>query len=1288
MSLLSRWLNPVSRRSAHPALASASRSVIEGLEPRRLLSTTLYEHSFETAAPDQVAAGLTATWTRTTRTTAPNGQQFLGEFGKENVSLSLADLGAHEKLTISFDLYLARSWDGTSTYGGYGPDKWGFSIDGTPLLDATFSNKFPHYQIPVYQPQSFQSQDSVGGVHDAGTGAWLPPGSLGYAFETRANMDSVYRFTYTVDHTSPTLDLLFRGAPNQGKNDESWGIDNVRIEAEPPVVTIRRADPDEAQNGPDLREGQSDVAAFVVRRSFTSGELSVPIRFPLVLQGMPDIAAPVADFSAMVDGQTADLSSGELIVHFGENDGLEKTIYLSAAPDALIEGPETVTAQVYADSSAGAFTVGEESSASATVEDIPVVSIVASDDEGYEGEADGITFTVSRQEVYNQIHVPLRIVLAPVNEHGVPDEGYATPIVDYSIAGEPDLGANGDDLAVDFAVGEFEKTIVLSPRFDAISEHDESVTISLYDGYGVEGYVFAAEPENSASAMILDLKLDLDIDSDNNNGTGMPDLTAAEDAVEMNEPGKILPVDTGAVPTASTLVPLVIQAPPGYENVPTPAMRLVYHYGGDVRIWKNSAPTGLLDLLPNEAVLPSMNSDGQLIYYVQLTQLGVNEDIALEIEIPGAWNSSGEWVEVDRVRVSGMLAQISADTNRNGFLEWGGADRTTSASPFRFWTNTDSDYWEDGDWWDPLAAETASDRDESSLDFTSDYLSPEIGSGAAGKSDDAKGQVTERDLEDFYQAALRIDKSLWSVFDSVDIQLINPDLLANDSLSLHRSYIPGGEQTKPRANSHVLDQNVIGQIIQQTQNSLFPNHRGRLTISNQAATNLSFQDFGLLFPPVAQDRADEGASGFWHVPFLIEGGTEGQYQLRFTFKDAGGNALDRASLDIKMESVRKKFEVWSVGESNDVDDLQLTYNGNIIPHQASHLSDSGPVSERNLHTNDYVLLVHGWRMQANERRNFADTTFKRLYWQGYQGRFGMFSWPTTFTEGKYWDWAFADNRNNYNRGELRAYHSAEALRNLLHDLKDDGYNTHIVAHSQGNVVTSEALRQEGAAADAGSPPLVKTYVASQAAYSAGAADANAIASPQNVLTVRHPSLAYLTTPGVPDVYSSSPVTGKPYFMPASAAVEKAYNFFNPVDGAVGDVKVWPLNQMMKPMQESSATTSLNYRYNTALARFESYTNSGITGPLNPANPLDLYQIMSFAAESWTTGLGASAGIGGVFTTAGEVNVFSLGANNSREDHSFQFNRTPYSTRLYYNVLLKRLGVTPWQDITPGRGARP
>ena len=55
------------------------------------------------------------------------------------------------------------------------------------------------------------------------------------------------------------------------------------------------------------------------------------------------------------------------------------------------------------------------------------------------------------------------------------------------------------------------------------------------------------------------------------------------------------------------------------------------------------------------------------------------------------------------------------------------------------------------------------------------------------------------------------------------------------------------------------------------------------------------------------------------------------------------------------------------------------------------------IYRRQLDTNTpYILFVHGWNMAPWEKDRFAETAFKRLYWQGYQGRFGEFRWPTDF----------------------------------------------------------------------------------------------------------------------------------------------------------------------------------------------------------------------------------------------------------------------------------------------------
>ena len=44
----------------------------------------------------------------------------------------------------------------------------------------------------------------------------------------------------------------------------------------------------------------------------------------------------------------------------------------------------------------------------------------------------------------------------------------------------------------------------------------------------------------------------------------------------------------------------------------------------------------------------------------------------------------------------------------------------------------------------------------------------------------------------------------------------------------------------------------------------------------------------------------------------------------------------------------------------------------------------------------YILFVHGFNLETWVKDRFAETEFKRLYWQGYQGRFGIIPLANNF----------------------------------------------------------------------------------------------------------------------------------------------------------------------------------------------------------------------------------------------------------------------------------------------------
>lgn len=186
----------------------------------------LYEHDFQSAVG--------AEWSHAIRMDTPTpypfgARTFLGEFGNETVSLTLSGLSAHKSLALEFDLYLIRSWDGSSsgTAFDYGNDAFKVSLgDGTVLLDETFSNGNPADQS--YGPLPLNP------YHTGASETY----SLGFKFydgiqQTSQVMDSVYRLSFAFASNSDLLTLNFTGHGLQGLADESWGLDNVRVSAVP-----------------------------------------------------------------------------------------------------------------------------------------------------------------------------------------------------------------------------------------------------------------------------------------------------------------------------------------------------------------------------------------------------------------------------------------------------------------------------------------------------------------------------------------------------------------------------------------------------------------------------------------------------------------------------------------------------------------------------------------------------------------------------------------------------------------------------------------------------------------------------------------------------------------------------------------------------------------------------------------------------------------------------------------------------------------------------------------------
>lgn len=163
-------------------------------------------------------------WSSTlTDSTPAGGRRFLGQFGNDTVTLSLNDLPPHSDITVTFELFVINSWDGSGTnlngnvVTNNGPDIWDLSVaDGPTLLHTTFSNVEDYDWWQAY-PNAYP-----GGHHPPHTGA-AEIDTLGFTYFGNA----VYRLSFTFPCSESFLELNFSASRLQELQDESWGLDNV-----------------------------------------------------------------------------------------------------------------------------------------------------------------------------------------------------------------------------------------------------------------------------------------------------------------------------------------------------------------------------------------------------------------------------------------------------------------------------------------------------------------------------------------------------------------------------------------------------------------------------------------------------------------------------------------------------------------------------------------------------------------------------------------------------------------------------------------------------------------------------------------------------------------------------------------------------------------------------------------------------------------------------------------------------------------------------------------------------
>ena len=176
-----------------------------------------------------------------------NNSIVLGNFNNDGFNLFLENVGDHDYVFVSFDLYIHGTWDGN--FNGFSendkPDKWimefkpEMNLFKDPESDnftTTFSNSpcWPNYCLRQSYPQSYPSENNPK------TGSSKIDLAKVCEISFFGEKTSMYQIEKGFKSNGENIVLRFydelyqpnaidKDGKNQQKCDESWSLDNLRV---------------------------------------------------------------------------------------------------------------------------------------------------------------------------------------------------------------------------------------------------------------------------------------------------------------------------------------------------------------------------------------------------------------------------------------------------------------------------------------------------------------------------------------------------------------------------------------------------------------------------------------------------------------------------------------------------------------------------------------------------------------------------------------------------------------------------------------------------------------------------------------------------------------------------------------------------------------------------------------------------------------------------------------------------------------------------------------------------
>ncbi len=501
-----------------------------------------------------------------------------------------------------------------------------------------------------------------------------------------------------------------------------------------------------------------------------------------------------------------------------------------------------------------------------------------------------------------------------------------------------------------------------------------------------------------------------------------------------------------------------------------------------------SGSDGVFTIKPETRLRPKTN---KLSFWIE----GIDETTinGMYIIVTAIDREDGRPLGDDKSRFIVTDLNIGVDGNRDGKIEFD----NNFDQQLTFWLNND----QEGRLTDPQSEE---------IDVLNNLIT---------KPDNTDNKIlSKRDLEDFAPVNFKVSPVLryFTTLSSTKIEFEGE--LRDDSNSKLHFFKSASTSDNPLAhvqNSASADMQLVEQSDEKFR---IANSSQKIDLDFTGQTNGVLRYLFEAWGNIA--RGDATAS---LKPTLI-------FRVKVTYP--GGNVITRER-EVKL----------------DLRDITAFYTRREIPYLANgidirknlgfpHFGDSIETGKSTvlqtpfLSGDDTLVVLHGWEMAPEWKAVFAKTAVKRLYWEGYRGEFVAFDWPTFNNREAPRMVGFPESMaNTYNASEFQALRSGRALKHFLQTLRQE--KTHLIAHSMGNVVAAEALRQWSRSS---AVPLVKNYVALQAAISAGAYGASVGTGVPSALDVILPNslggfdlsdeASRIIGESLPDLYSN--FQGTPY----------------------------------------------------------------------------------------------------------------------------------------------------------------